>query len=64
MLNEVKKNMLIMSKQIRNIYKEIGNMKKNQTENLEPKHTLSEIKDSINRLSNRLETAEYFYLCK
>ena len=37
MINEVKKNMLIVSKQIRNIYKEIRNMKKDQMENLEPK---------------------------
>lgn len=58
MLNEVKKNMLIMSKQIRKIYKEIRNMKKGQMENLKLKHTLFEIKDSINGLSNRLETAE------
>lgn len=58
MLNEVKKNMLIMSKQIRKIYKEIRNMKKGQMENLKLKHTLFEIRDSINGLSNRLETAE------
>ena len=37
MINEVKKNMLIVSKQIRNIYKEIRNVKKDQMENLEPK---------------------------
>ena len=57
-LNEVKKNMLIMSKQIRKIYKEIRNVKKGQMENLKLKHTLFEIKDSINGLSHRLETAE------
>ena len=58
MLNEVKKNMLIMSKQIRKTYKEIRNMKKGQMENLKLKHTLFEIKDSTNGLSHRLETAE------
>lgn len=38
MLNEVKENMLLMSKKMRNIFKEIKNVKKKINENLEPKN--------------------------
>ena len=55
---ELKKSMRIMSQQIENNNKEVKIIKTNQIEILRLKSTITKVKNSLQKLSSRIEQAE------
>lgn len=54
-ISDLKENALGMHEKMRHLTEEIETIEKNQMEILELKNTISEIKNSLNGLNNRME---------